>query len=357
MDVTSYLLGKQAGGGGGEVNLQNKDVTITSNGTTSVSADAGYDGLRNVGITTDVSPTLQNKQVSITTNTTTTIQKDSGYDGLGNVEVTTNVQPTLQSKEVTITENKTTNITPDTGYDGLSGVSVITNVSGGADLSEYFRDTITANAESGILSAGNQLLKKFPDVIYIDNSVTNISKLFDSMKLTKYPKIICNSNVLNMNGLYKQISGSVMPISNVDVSGLNTSNVTDISYMFQYFDTLTQINGIENFNTNKVTTMQDMFKGCTSIQELDLSGFSNSNNALNRTNGMFNGCNNLIKIDIRNLTFSSVSSFSNMFGTTSSYGVPDNCEIIVKDATAKAWINTNFSRLTNVKTVAEYEAE
>ncbi len=228
---------------------------------------------------------------------------------------------------------------------------------GGADLSEYFRNTITVNAESDTSSAGNQLLKKFPDVIYIDNNVTNISKLFNNIKLTNYPKVICNSNVLNMNGLYKQILGNSTPITSVDVSGLNTSNVTDISYMFQYFDTLTQINGIENFNTNNVTTMQDLFKGCNSIQEINLSGFSNLNNKLVRTNGMFNGCNNLRKIDIRNLTFNSITSSANMFGATSNYGIPDNCEIIVKDNTEKNWITSNFSRLTNVKTVAEYEAE
>ena len=36
-------------------------------------------------------PVLQDKEVTITTNTTTTIEPDSGYDGLSIVEVTTNV--------------------------------------------------------------------------------------------------------------------------------------------------------------------------------------------------------------------------------------------------------------------------
>jgi len=53
MDVTSYLLGKQAGGGSTPT-LQSKSVTITENGTTNVTADEGYDGLSNVGITTNV---------------------------------------------------------------------------------------------------------------------------------------------------------------------------------------------------------------------------------------------------------------------------------------------------------------
>lgn len=54
MDVTSYLLGKQAGGGGTPT-LQDKSVTITENGTTNVTADTGYDGLSEVEVTTNVS--------------------------------------------------------------------------------------------------------------------------------------------------------------------------------------------------------------------------------------------------------------------------------------------------------------
>lgn len=51
MDITSYLLGKQAGGGG---TLQDKSVTITANKTTNITADEGYDGLNSVAVTTDV---------------------------------------------------------------------------------------------------------------------------------------------------------------------------------------------------------------------------------------------------------------------------------------------------------------
>jgi len=46
-----------------------------------------------------------------------------------------------------------------------------------------------------------------------------------------------------------------------------------------------------------------------------------------------------------------------MFGSSASNGVPDNCLIIVKDETAKQWITSKFSRLTNVKTIVEYEAQ
>ena len=53
MDITSYLLGKQAGGGSTPT-LQTKSVTITENTTTEVTPDSGYDGLEKVNVTTNV---------------------------------------------------------------------------------------------------------------------------------------------------------------------------------------------------------------------------------------------------------------------------------------------------------------
>ena len=125
MEVVSYLLGKNSGT---TPTLQDKEVSITENGSSTVSYDSGYDGLNEVAITTNVQPTLETKSVTISENGTTTINKSQDKDGMTSVSVTTNVQPDLESKEVTITTNTTTSITPTIGKDGLSSVSVITNI-------------------------------------------------------------------------------------------------------------------------------------------------------------------------------------------------------------------------------------
>ena len=65
---------------------------------------------------------------------------------------------------------------------------------------------------------------------------------------------------------------------------------------------------------------------------------------------MFRACSSLTNLDIRNFDFTNVTSYSNMFT-----GVPKDCLIIVKDDTAKTWLTSKFTTLTNVKTVAELE--
>ena len=72
---------------------------------------------------------------------------------------------------------------------------------------------------------------------------------------------------------------------------------------------------------------------------------------------MFSGCKKLMHLDIRNFDFTNVTNYTNMFGGLSSTRVPSSCLIIVKDDTVKSWITSNFTRWTNVKTVAEYEAQ
>ena len=130
-----------------------------------------------------------------------------------------------------------------------------------------------------------------------------------------------------------------------EMAGLDTSNITLMSAMFYNCTGLVNLN-VSQFNTVKVTSMRYMFYSCSWLINLDLSNF-NTNNVTDMS-GMFSGCERLQRLDLRNFNFSNVNNYNSML-----INVPNNCLIIVKDNTAKNWILSKFTQLTNVKTVAE----
>ena len=101
--------------------------------------------------------------------------------------------------------------------------------------------------------------------------------------------------------------------------------------------------------TFETISMSNAFQNCSNVKEIDISGLIGTCTRLSST---FNGCTSLEKIDMRNLVINEGTTYSSMLNN-----VAKTCLIIVKDDTTKIWFNTNFSSYTNVKTVAEYEAE
>jgi surface protein len=52
----------------------------------------------------------------------------------------------------------------------------------------------------------------------------------------------------------------------LDLSNFNTSNVVDMSFMFNKCYKLKEIKGINNFNIKKVNNMIEMFSDCFSLK-------------------------------------------------------------------------------------------
>lgn len=75
------------GGGGSSVTVE--PLTVTENGTTTAPSGKAYSPVT-VNVPTPT-PSLQSKSVTVTQNGTQSITPDSGYDGLSSVAVTTNV--------------------------------------------------------------------------------------------------------------------------------------------------------------------------------------------------------------------------------------------------------------------------
>jgi len=74
---------------------------------------------------------------------------------------------------------------------------------------------------------------------------------------------------------------------------------------------LTEIEGIENLNTQNVTDMRDMFTCCYALTSLDVSNF-NTQNVEDMTD-MFLGCEKLSLLDLSNFNTERVKNMSSMF--------------------------------------------
>ncbi|EKZ4334410.1 BspA family leucine-rich repeat surface protein [Listeria monocytogenes] len=101
-------------------------------------------------------------------------------------------------------------------------------------------------------------------------------------------------------------------VTSLDLSNLDTSSVTNMSYMFDRND-LTSLD-LSSFDTSSVTDMTFMFYNCTGIS-LDLSNFDTS--SVTTMYGMFHYCKDLTSLDLSNFNTSNVTSMGVMFSNTS----------------------------------------
>ena len=97
---------------------------------------------------------------------------------------------------------------------------------------------------------------------------------------------------------------------------LNTSEVTNMAYMFMWCTGLTSLD-VSRFNASKVTSMRSMFKYCTRLTSLDLGSFNTSK--VNSMYNMFYDCDNLRTIYVGNgWSTAAVTSSTDMFLNCSS---------------------------------------
>ena len=80
---------------------------------------------------------------------------------------------------------------------------------------------------------------------------------------------------------------------------------------FKNFIFLNQIEGIENLNTENVTSMAQMFFGCRNLAELDVTHFNTAN--VTSMISMFNSCIGLTSLDVTNFNTENVTDMSYMF--------------------------------------------
>ena len=96
----------------------------------------------------------------------------------------------------------------------------------------------------------------------------------------------------------------------LDVSGFNTDNVTNMQGMFGWCSALASLN-VTNFNTENVTNMKAMFSTCRSLTSLDVTNFNTEN--VTDMSKMFEDCSKLTSLDVTNFNTINVTNMENMF--------------------------------------------
>lgn len=147
----------------------------------------------------------------------------------------------------------------------------------------------------------------------------------------------------------KLLSDLKLPSS---LTGTETKPI-NFSYTFYNCVALTEI---DLSQVQYARAFGNMFRGCTNLTKVDLSNMQvpNDGSTSSTCQVMFSGCTSLQFVDVRKYDFANY--IGNNIGSMLN-NVPTDCVFVVADDTQKEWCNTKFPTYTNVKTVAEYEAE
>ena len=98
--------------------------------------------------------------------------------------------------------------------------------------------------------------------------------------------------------------------TSIDLSNVNTENLTSMEEMFYGCENLETLN-LSGWNTSNVIDMGGLFYGCTKLETLDLSGFNTSK--VEVMGSMFAGCGRLSSIDLSGWDTGNVADMNAMF--------------------------------------------
>ena len=185
---------------------------------------------------------------------------------------------------------------------------------------------VSIGSENGSLEANTNGSGMFA---YLDN--------VDTLDLTG----LDTSNMTSMGRMFYECSNLV----DIDLSSFNTSKVTNMGSLFDSCSNLTSIN-ITNFDTSNVTEMSGMFRYCSSLTNLDLSNFSTG--SVIYMNYAFQGCTLLKKLDLSSFDTSNVTNMMWMFDGCSSLEEIDLSSFNTSKVTDMTWLFKGCKSLTSI---------
>jgi surface protein len=362
------------------------DEYIIPDGMLPITENATYDVRRYARVSASVhpAPNLQDKTVNITENGTQTITADEGYDGLGNVEVNVEIEGAVgkyaprhirftlyphTEMDYEIQNLDTSNITImdymfsttklerlDVSHFNTSNVTSMSNTFyGNSNLISLNLGNIDTSKVTNMLQLFTGCTKLTTlDVSHLDtSSCTTIGGMFKQCPITELKVENFNtSKCKNMNDVFSECAVTSLDLSkwnseivtsssgmfykctnltNLDVSGLKFPKSTTLLNFFYDCKNLTSID-VSNFDCSVATSLASMFYNCIGLTEIDLSNWKSTK--VTTVHSMFYGCKNLKKLNLSGISGNKISSGIQIFYNCS------NLETLIID-------NPNLFKITN----------
>ena len=178
----------------------------------------------------------------------------------------------------------------------------------GANTPEWRREQFDDNYGGKIY-----ISKVVFDASFANARPTSCYEWFDLCTSLTEIEGIENLNTEKVTNMGSMFSGCYV-LTSLDVSNFDTQKVEDMSDMFVSCMDLKSLN-VSNFDTQKVKDMNDMFYNCNSLTSLDVSNFDTQN--VENMSYMFSSCEGLNSLDLSNFDTQKVTNMNGMFWDSS----------------------------------------
>ena len=207
-------------------------------------------------------------------------------------------------------------------FAGCTGLLEVTMINiDGREYSELFKNCTNLTyvnmnnwIDNGVTHTG-YMFKNCTSLVTIDmedwdkTKLTNITSMFSGCS-----SLTTIKGVENLIGPKVQIGDYIFykcsSLTEIDISGWD-NRIYDMRCMFGRCSSLTKIIGVEKLVTRYNGYIMDVFSDCSSLTEIDVSGWDVSNVVYGYS--VFAGCSSLTELDLSNWDISKFNSLREMF--------------------------------------------
>ena len=179
--------------------------------------------------------------------------------------------------------------------------------------------------------------------LYLDDNETDYIDKIETLKIKSGTKLRIQFNhpltILSYFFYYMR------RIKSIDFSHFNSTELTDMGYLFYFCIALEAITFGDAFDTKKVTKMNDLFSGCI-FTSIDLSTFNTE--SVTNMNSMFVRCNRLNTVNLSNFNTTSLETAIDMFRLCRALVSIDLSSFNTKNAKLIGGMFYNCNKLTSI---------